>query len=107
MNNPASNAPQRSDAPVSKALSPREVRDEIVGRTISGVIARPGGPGEPPVVLMMRFDDGSVVEFVSPRSDRILKQSLRKTESRRDAVERAWSSPQLNFDGLLATSGAC
>lgn len=55
-------------------MSSREFRDEIVGKRISGVIARPGRAGQPPVVLMLHFEDGSVVEFVSPRSDRLLKR---------------------------------
>ncbi|NDY96748.1 hypothetical protein [Wenzhouxiangella limi] len=100
---------------MSHDSSPRQFRDEIVGRTIAGVIARPGRGGEPPVVLMMRFDDGSVIEFVSPRSDRLLKRSLRRSVS---AVAEASAGPdrnesQLTLDGLLATgsideaSGRC
>lgn len=57
----------------------RSVRDQIVGKCISGVIARPGHRGEPPMVMMLQFDDGSVVEFVSPRSDRLLKNALQQT----------------------------
>jgi hypothetical protein len=57
-------------------IGSREFRDRIVGKTISSVVARPGRNGQPPVVLMMQFEDGSVVEFVSPRSDRLLKDSL-------------------------------
>ena len=68
--------------------SSREFRDQIVGKRISGVIARPGRSGQPPVVLMLRFDDGSVVEFVSPRSDRLLRRSLKES----GADEQAWSS---------------
>ncbi|MEE4297536.1 MAG: hypothetical protein V2J20_13070 [Wenzhouxiangella sp.] len=107
MTNPALNDAMGSDAVTGKALSPRALRDEMVGRTISGVIARPGGVGEPPVVLMMRFDDGSVIEFVSPRSDRLLKRSLRRSRDGSESAESTWSSPQLSFDGLLAASGAC
>ncbi|MEN1726850.1 MAG: hypothetical protein AAGJ52_00295 [Pseudomonadota bacterium] len=59
-----------------RPVSSREFRDQIVGKTITSVVARPGRSGQPPVVLMMHFDDGSVVEFVSPRSDRLLKRSL-------------------------------
>lgn len=59
--------------------SSRAVRDEIVGKCISGVIARPGRDGEPPMVMMLQFDDGSVVEFVSPRSDRLLKTAIGQT----------------------------
>lgn len=77
--------------------SSRRIREEIVGKTISGVIARPGRKGEPPVVMMMRFDDGSVVEFVSPRSDRLLRQA---TGQRRDEPPQA--QPQLPLGGLAA-----
>ena len=62
---------QRSDT------STREFRDQIVGKRISAVVARPGRSGQPPVVLMLRFDDGSVIEFVSPRSDRLLREVTR------------------------------
>ena len=57
----------------------RAVRDEIVGKCITGVIARPGRNGEPPMVMMLQFDDGSVLEFVSPRSDRVLRQVIENT----------------------------
>lgn len=88
---------------MSHYASPRELRDEIVGRTIAGVIARPGRSGEPPVVLMMRFDDGSVIEFVSPRSDRLLRRSLRSTSESGQTAARApdWSESQLTLDSLL------
>lgn len=62
--------------------SSRAVRDQIVGKCISGVIARPGREGEPPMVMMLQFDDGSVLEFVSPRSDRILKGAIEHTRRR-------------------------
>lgn len=81
--------------------SPRELRDEIVGRTIAGVIARPGRTGEPPVVLMMRFDDGSVIEFVSPRSDRLLKRSLRSSASAMAPGRPGRNESQLTLDSLL------
>ncbi len=61
---------------MSEQIGSREFRDQIVGKTISSVVARPGRNGQPPVVLMMQFDDGSVVEFVSPRSDRLLRRCL-------------------------------
>ena len=60
----------------TKTRSSRAVRNEIVGKCISGVIARPGRNGEPPMVMMLQFDDGSVIEFVSPRSDRVLKNAI-------------------------------
>ncbi|MFW5816454.1 MAG: hypothetical protein ACOCVP_06315 [Wenzhouxiangella sp.] len=88
---------------MSHYASPRALRDEIVGRTIAGVIARPGRNGEPPVVLMMRFDDGSVIEFVSPRSDRLLRRSLQSTIESDRSGPRAQdlSELQLTLDSLL------
>lgn len=67
-------------------MGSREFRDEIVGKRISSVVARPGRAGQPPVVLMLYFDDGSVVEFVSPRSDQLLKRALSPTASRSDGM---------------------
>ena len=56
--------------------SPSEFRDQIVGKRIEAVVAKPGKDGQPPMVLMMQFDDGSVVEWVSPRSDTVLRRAL-------------------------------
>lgn len=86
--NPAQGAPRR-------ARSSREVRDQIVGKCVAGVIARAGRDGEPPVVLVMQFDDGSTVEFVSPRGDRLLRSALRETHRRADAVAGATAPAQL------------
>ncbi len=68
---------------MSADISSREFREQIVGKRISGVVARPGRAGQPPMVLMLRFDDGSVVEFVSPRSDQLLKRALRQGSAQR------------------------
>jgi len=57
-------------------VSNREFRDQIVGKTITAVVAKPGRAGQPPMVLMMQFDDGSVVEWVSPRSDAVLRRAI-------------------------------
>lgn len=82
----------------------RQFRERIVGRTISGVIARPGRDGEPPVVMMLRFEDGGVVEFVSPRSDRLLKDALDQTLS---GLPDWWeisgleTGAQLSLDGMF------
>jgi len=81
---------------MNKQISSRRFRDEIVGKTISAVIARPGRKGEPPMVMMMRFDDGSVVEFVSPRSDRLLRQAMRRGD------DGAQANRQLSLAGLAA-----
>lgn len=57
-------------------VSARSFRDQIVGKTIQAVVAKPGRAGQPPMVLMMQFDDGTVVEWVSPRSDAVLRRAL-------------------------------
>ncbi len=84
----------------------RQFRDQIVGRTIAGVIARPGRSGEPPVVLMMRFDDGSVVEFVSPRSDRLVRASLEQTRTGSADGHQTPSGAQMTLDCLWSQGGA-
>lgn len=47
-------------------------RSNLVGKTISGVVARRGAGGRT-VVMMLQFDDGSCLEFVTPQADRELK----------------------------------
>lgn len=74
----------------------RQLRDQIVGKRISAVIARPGRVGEPPMVMMMQFDDGSVVEFVSPRSDRLLRRAMSASSAPTDC------QPELPLAGLAA-----
>ena len=90
---------------MSTSMNSRQFRQEVVGKRISGVIARPGRDGQPPVVLMLRFEDGSVVEFVSPRSDRLLRKAL--TESRNaalagDGFADQEETAQLTLSGLAA-----
>lgn len=85
---------------MTTGTSSRELKEQIVGKRISGVIARPGRRGEPPMVLMLRFEDGSVVEFVSPRSDRILRQALSANSGGGKGAET--SVTQLPLQGLAA-----
>ena len=61
----------------------REVRESMVGKCISGVVSRPGRNGEPPAVMVLQFDDGSVVEFVSPRGQRALEKTAAAAARRR------------------------
>lgn len=79
-------------------IGSRQFRDKIVGKRISGVIARPGSKGQPPVVLMLRFEDGSVVEFVSPRSDQLLRRAIAQSGGSATGREAA----QLSLQGLAA-----
>ncbi len=90
---------------MSTSMNSRQFRQEIVGKRISGVIARPGRNGEPPMVMMLHFEDGSVVEFVSPRSDRLLKKALSETRiggSDGGTLSGPQESLQLPLSGLAA-----
>lgn len=54
---------------------PAKARPEIVGKTIQGVISRPGEDGD---VIMLQFDDGTCFELVSARSRRSLQRMARR-----------------------------
>jgi len=45
---------------------------ELVGKTITGVVATPGKDDSPHRIWMLQFSDGSHVEFVSPTARRRL-----------------------------------
>lgn len=45
---------------------------QLVGKTISGIIATPGEGDKPHRIWMLQFTDGTHVEFVSPSARRRL-----------------------------------
>lgn len=45
---------------------------ELVGKTITGVVATPGKDNDPHRIWMLQFSDGTHVEFVSPSARRRL-----------------------------------
>ena len=45
---------------------------QVVGKTITGVVATPGKDNDPHRIWMLQFSDGSHVEFVSPSARRRL-----------------------------------
>ena len=45
---------------------------QLVGKTISGVVATPGKDNDPRRIWMLQFSDGTHVEFVSPTARRRL-----------------------------------
>jgi hypothetical protein len=45
---------------------------ELVGKTITGVVATPGKDEDPHRIWMLQFSDGTHVEFVSPTARRRL-----------------------------------
>ncbi len=77
------------------------VKRDLIGKTITGVIAVPGEGRDgrvqlekrPNEIWMLQFSDGSYVEFVSPGARRGLRRSARRgpTAGRRDQTD----GPQL------------
>ncbi len=45
---------------------------ELVGKTITGIVATPGKDSDPHRIWMLQFSDGTHVEFVSPTARRRL-----------------------------------
>jgi hypothetical protein len=48
---------------------------QLVGKTITGVVATPGKGDDPHRIWMLQFSDGSHVEFVSPSARRRLNRA--------------------------------
>ena len=67
-------------------------RFDLVGKTISGIIAVPVDDDGPLKIWMLQFTDGTHVEFVSPGARRTLDRITNSGKSRR---EQAVGSPQL------------
>jgi len=76
------------------------VKRDLIGKTITGVIAVPHEPeqakavevGQPGEIWLMQFSDGSYVEFVSPDARRGLSRSAARS-GRYARMEQA--NPQL------------
>jgi hypothetical protein len=61
----------------------------LVGKTISGIVAVQDNDEDPIGIWMLQFTDGTHVEFVSPSARRRLKRSSipRKSRSRKQVPE--------------------
>ena len=68
---------------------------QLLGKTISGVIATPGKDSDPHRIWMLQFSDGTHVEFVSPSSRRRL---IRATGGHKRAVNIHTEQTQLNVN---------
>lgn len=60
------------------------IREALIGKTITGVITRPGRDGLPEI-LMLALEDGSYMQFVMPQTRRqrnkaSYRQSLNRAE---------------------------
>ena len=69
-----------------------KVNQDLIGKTISGVVAV-SQPGESVrEIWMLQFSDGTHVEFVSPSARRALR---RKSSRRKAVIEQASNELQL------------
>lgn len=62
------------------------INDDLIGKTITGVIATTSKNGISREIWMLQFSDGTHVEFVSPGAQRALRRSAKQ---RPPAVESA------------------
>ena len=69
---------------------------DLVGKTISGIVAVPTEEEGPLKIWMMQFTDGTHVEFVSPGARRTLDRiAKRKSRGRQADAESLPGHPQL------------
>ena len=68
---------------------------QLVGKTITGVIATPGKDNDPHRIWMLQFSDGTHVEFVSPSSRRRL---IRTTGGHKRAMNTYVEQAQLKVN---------
>jgi len=65
---------------------------QLVGKTITGVVAAPSQGNEPRRIWMLQFSDGTHVEFVSPsarrRLNRVTGGHQRLLDSRDEASKK-------------------
>jgi len=61
-------------APISTGEMVMNTDFQLVGKTITGVVASPAQGNEPRRIWMLQFSDGTHVEFVSPSARRRLNR---------------------------------
>ena len=54
------------------------VNQDLVGKTITGVIASPTARGAAVEIWLLQFSDGTHVEFVSPGARKALRRGLKR-----------------------------
>lgn len=68
---------------------------ELVGKTITGIVATPGDGKEPHRIWMLQFSDGTHVEFVSPTARRRL---IRATGGHKRVINDRQDAPKLQVN---------
>lgn len=67
-------------------------QEAFIGKTISGIMAAPVEEGGPLKIWMLKFTDGTHVEFVSPGARRTLDRLAKRNVSE---LRRSVADPQL------------
>jgi len=78
-------------------------RQDIVGKTITGVITRGAGRGRNPSLVMLQFSDGTYFEFVSPAALNSLTRYNANTAAQVSGVsanDATNPEPQLAISGM-------
>ena len=57
-----------------------DINQDLIGKTITGVIASVSDRQSPREIWLLQFSDGTHVEFVSPGSRRALRRTVRRPE---------------------------
>ena len=68
---------------------------QVVGKTITGVVATPGQGNDPHRIWMLQFSDGTHVEFVSPSARRRL---IKATGGHKRAIEARAEPAQMRMN---------
>jgi hypothetical protein len=68
---------------------------QLVGKTISGIVATPGEGNDPHRIWMLQFSDGTHVEFVSPTARRRL---IRATGGHKRAAKEHSTERQIRVN---------
>jgi hypothetical protein len=77
---------------------------QLVGKTITGVVATPGKDNEPRRIWMLQFSDGSHVEFVSPTARRRLIKTTGGHKRTMNQHARAHSTDHSEASSLAANA---
>lgn len=72
-----------------------DVNKDLVGKTITGIVASPDRGCGVLEIWMLQLSDGTHVEFVSPAARRTLRQSVRRTQR---AAANDQRDPQLRLN---------
>jgi hypothetical protein len=79
----------------SKGDTEMDTDFQLVGKTITGIVATPGADNDPHRIWMLQFSDGTHVEFVSPSARHRL---IKATGGHHRAVKAYAESAQMKVN---------